>query len=385
MKKRTKLIVAITSIKRVIKVFTGPFLIAFILNISEGSIVELSIFNIIFYLIIGVTSFCLGFSLKKTSKLMYYKLGIAINIIVIGMLALGVNHLALIAFLLGVATAFYYMPFNIMISKLIANNERPKFEAAVGMISTIIAVIIPVILGILITITSFQTTALLIAFLCLVQIVLALKLTDEEAVTRRSFNIKSFFNYIKNKKQVITILKMDMISGLAWSGGLLELLATVLIIYQFKTDFNLGLFTSLFALLSFLTYYIIGKLQSKYYKIVLICTIIGCIINLIAIMSGLNLVTIIIYNIFVATLLKAVSRIHVIRLFNITNKYHELDYYRTEYFVSREMILNTGRVLGFILLLVIGLLGDFYLIKSAIALISIFIVIVCIMGMSIRD
>lgn len=77
------------------------------------------------------------------------------------------------------------------------------------------------------------------------------------------------------------------------------------------------------------------------------------IISFLAILLKINFTTIIIYDIVYYTFMNIVLKITEIDLFDYSNKEPYKNKYNTEYFVFREIFLNTARTIGYVLLLLL--------------------------------
>lgn len=102
--------------------------------------------------------------------------------------------------------------------------------------------------------------------------------------------------------------------------GALKILITLLIINAFKTDLNLGIFSSISSLLTI----IFQHIYTKYYKnkndknIIVVCTIIP-VVSLILLLILKNNVALCLYYFCYSSLVGALNFIIDIRLFNLSN------------------------------------------------------------------
>ena len=63
------------------------------------------------------------------------------------------------------------------------------------------------------------------------------------------------------------------------------------------------------------------------------------------------MITVVFYNIAYYVFMNIILKITEVNLFDYSNKKSFKDDYNTEYFIFRELFLNTGRTLGYVLLL----------------------------------
>jgi len=106
-------------------------------------------------------------------------------------------------------------------------------------------------------------------------------------------------------------------------------------------------------------------LFGKYYtknktNTILNISMLTVIISFIFILISLNKTTVIIYNFIYYIFIQLIYTITDIRLYNYSNKPPFDKMLNTEYFIFRELSLNTGRVVGYaILLLIIELIRKY--------------------------
>ena len=159
--------------------------------------------------------------------------------------------------------------------------------------------------------------------------------------------------------------------------GSLEKLKTILIIQSLKTDLNLGIITSLATILSIITI----KIYSKIYKekndknIILLSSILP-VISVFIIFFIKNPFTIILYNIFYTVFTTLLHLTANIRLFNISDSKIIDKNNQCEFFTLREITLNIGRILGFIVMYLISKTNNEILLNSNLLLLTVLIVLI---------
>lgn len=137
----------------------------------------------------------------------------------------------------------------------------------------------------------------------------------------------------------------------------MSLVVSLLIIYQTNNEFELGSWTSLFSLFTIIAMYLFGKYYNKSKKkIILICSLIATLISFVAILYEVNMTNVVIYNIVYYVFMNIILKVTEVDLFDYSNKESYKTIFNTEYFIFRELFLNIGRTLGYIiLLLLVGL------------------------------
>lgn len=350
---------------KIINIFLGPFLVAYFIKISTQTIVDLSIFNILNYMSLCFFGIIVGYVTERKHSLGAFRLGVALRFIYILMIMLLGSkityHFGLIAFVYGFSSMFYHLPFNLYHTDCVENSERNDFEFKINAAKNLLSILVPFLLGAIITTTNYQLTAIIILMFSVTQIVSSFYLKALPTSDNKYDLFGALKKFIKDK-QISKMLLADYLNGLTFSDGVLSTVITVLIMYSFKSDFKLGIINSITAILSLIIIY----LYSKYYKgkddKKIIC-ISGLLIFFSMILLSLKLsnFTVILYNVIFEVLgVGLLTFIYGLRLFNLA-KDKIADKEKTEYWVVRELSLNIGRVTGYLLLLIIGILGLKYL------------------------
>ena len=139
--------------------------------------------------------------------------------------------------------------------------------------------------------------------------------------------------------------------------GSLKILITLLIINAFKTDFNLGIFSSISSLLTIIFQYI----YTKYYRnkndknMIVICAAVP-VISLILLLIINNNIALCLYYFCYSSLVGVLNFVIDIRLFNLSNIPLIKNDNQMEFWSLREVVLNFGRIISYILLLMVSLI-----------------------------
>lgn len=73
-----------------------------------------------------------------------------------------INYLGLISILYGVSSSAYWFLYNLFVINRIDNNYRTEYTVKSKIISSIIGVLCPILLGSLITVTNYELIAIII-------------------------------------------------------------------------------------------------------------------------------------------------------------------------------------------------------------------------------
>lgn len=342
------------SIGKIISIFLDTFLAAYFYKISKQNIFYLSIYNIIGWIVATIGAFIVADIIKRKNKVILYRFGIFIKSLYICLIiVLGnkiINYVYIIGIMYGISTATTGFPFNMIESENISIKERSKYIGYASVATEIISLIIPILLGAYITVTSYEISAILIFIFSILKLILSFKIKNKNVQTKK-VNLKGFVNILKQDVTLKKLYTIEFFKGIN-RYGVMSLVVSLLIIYQTSNELELGSWTSLFSLFTIIAMYLFGKYYNKTKKRKLLLTsLIAMLISFCFILCNINMLTIILYNIAYYVFMNIILKITEVNLFDYSNKEPFKYQFNTEYFIFRELFLNIGRVLGYIVLL----------------------------------
>ena len=369
--------IIIAIMKKIMVIFLGPFLTAYFIKTSQESIIDLSIYYIFSYILLAIGTFIVANIIKNKFRIGMFRIGVILNFFyIMSIIVLKekiINHLEIISVLYGISSSAYWFP---------DNNERTEYTVKSKIVSSVIGILCPILLGSIITATNYELTAVIILFISLIQIILSFMLMPKEEKNLPKFNFKNTWNKLKNNKQIRKMSIVEFFIGMNVSDGVLEVLMTVLIFNSFKTNMNLGIITSITTVLSMICVHMYGKIYKNRddKKIIIISSILP-VISVLILLVWRNNITVIIYNVCYVIFTSLLTLTREIRLFNLSDSYIVDKNNQCEFFAIREGILNCGRVFGYLMLLLAGVSGSNLVLNVVMVLLTLSIFI---MGLNIR-
>lgn len=82
-KQEANIIITINAMRKVIGLFLGPFLTAYFIKKSQESIIDISVYNIFSYILLGIGSFIVASIIKNKFRIGMFRIGVVLNIIMI--------------------------------------------------------------------------------------------------------------------------------------------------------------------------------------------------------------------------------------------------------------------------------------------------------------
>lgn len=380
MSKNANLLLIINTIRKIIEIFLGPFLTAYLFKVAVENIKIISIYNIFSYVALFIIAIIIGKILKNKYEMPIFRIGMISKFVQLLILIIIknniVNYIWIIAIIAGFSMETWSFPLNLFSSKLVTNNEKKTFVIYKTILNNLVKILVPFLLGSIITIKSFETTAIIILILSFIQILLSfkIKLDKQNNNSNKKLNIIKEINHIKQNKKLKKFYMMKFFKGMAYEGAL-DTAVTLLIIISFKSNFSLGIVTSITSILAMFSSFIYKKINNlKTMKIIFIisCTIIF--ISSILLVFITNSYTIIAYNIIFAFFLQFIIIAEEVQSLKFTNSNVINNTNVVETYVLLEMFLNVGRIISYILLLIVGIYNNLYLLEILIIFLVISII-----------
>ena len=385
-KQEGNIIIAISTFKKIISIFLGPFLTAYFIKTSKESLIDLSLYHIFSHVLLTIGAFAVANIIKNKFRIGMFRIGVISNLFYIMAIIILkqniINHLVLISILYGISASTYWFPYNLFVTNRIDNKERTNYTVKAKIVSSLTRIICPFLLGSIITATNYELTAIIILFVTIIQIILSFLLEPEREENLTKINYKNTFKELKDNEPIRRLLKVEFLAGMNNSDTALEILITILIFNSFKTNLNLGLINSITAILSMVAVKIYGKkYKNKNDKNIITISSIMPVIAIFLLLIWKNNITIIIYNIFYVILVAILTLTRDIRLWNISDSSIVKKENQCEFLVMREAVLNLGRILGYLMLLIAGLCNSNILLNIILILLTLSMPI---MGINIR-
>lgn len=369
MSKNTNLLLVINTIRKIIDIFLGPFLTAYLFKVAVENIKIISMYNILSYIAISVVALIIGRILKNKYQMQIFRIGMISKFIQLAILIiLGdnvVNYIWILAIVAGFSMETWSFPLNLFSSKLVSNDEKKDFIVYKTFLNNLVKVLIPFLLGSIISIKSFETTTIIIFILSFIQILLSFKMKFKMKNNNenKKLDIIKEVNHIKNNIKLQRFYKMKFFKGMAYEGAL-DTAVTLLIIMSFDSDFSLGVITSIISLLAMLSSYVYKKFKNQEkMKLLIIVSYVIILISSIVLVFITNRYTIVGYNLIFAFFLQFIMVSEEVQTLKFINSDVINDSNRVETYMLLEMFLNIGRIISYILLFVVGIYNNLYLLE----------------------
>lgn len=364
----------------IVSLFGETFLIAYFLQISNENIVQVSMFYMILYSLLAFGSFALGNIMKSNpfKRVIIYRFGIIIKSIYILLIVLFKEKISeyfiFVAIFYGIAESLYWSAHDVMNMEIVDNNNRRNYMTTKRILSKLINIIVPIILGTSIELKSFTSISIYIFVLTLFQIVISLCIDVNKFEIRgkkEEYSLKSFMKElsISQKEKLKKVYKLSFLYGVMMDT--IRVLVIIVTIMTFKTSLNLGILTTIFSICTMMALYIFNKFyKNKYLKPLLICCSVPAVLGVVGLLLNINKTTLIIYNFTYSITVYILEVMFKIKTDNIVKEYN-IEKWIVEYHTYIDFFMESGRIIGFLLMLIIGLLNNIIYFKILLLIVTI--------------
>lgn len=354
-----KAIFLINILKNIIDVYFDTFFVMYFFQVANYEVGPLAKYYITLYLFIGIGFILIRKAIKKNIKVPYLRLGISMQALYIALIMLLkeniINYILIVGILKGLAEGLYFFPKNLLYSDKISNADRQKFHGMVNTVNKIIAILIPLLLGILLSFMSYTDLGKIFFMLFIIMFLITFWLKDDKYVDKK-FEMKKFVSLVKTNKNIVYSLLVPILSGLTYSSGVMGLVVTLFKINVFKTNLNLGFVDSVTAVLSLIVCILYSaKIKEKSFKCISYFSgfISFWVLILFAFFPKVEmLIVFLLVRYSFILIVSLISEYVTVNLANCEELKREL---KPEYFLARDVLFSISRSIGYIIILLVVL------------------------------
>lgn len=338
-------------LKEILASFVDSFLVLYFLDVSDHNILPLGIYKLVAVVSIYSVIFLTKNLAKSSHRVNLMRIGIILDFIYFLTIILLkdkiIDYIYLVGLLYGLEEGFYYSVYNMLQSDGVKNEERAKFIGTCTATQSILSILFPLLFGSLIYATGFLKSLIIVLIIVLLRIILSFIFKDKNIPESNKVNFKEYFKLMKNDKRFKRLGIVEIFNGITYSEGAFSYIVTIYIIKVFSNSFSLGVFTSIFSVITFMIGILFAKFIKKgqYIPAIKISTTLT-VVSLCFMIFKCNATTIIMFNLFQTisrTIIELVNENNQTNLCNIEKIRKE---YKVEYWLTFETYLVVGRIIG---------------------------------------
>ena len=374
-----RLLIVFSSLRNVTDLFLGTFLISFIMSLSSEQILSVSMYKLFEY-----AATCAGFFLfagwcKRYNKVAVFALNQIPKIALLyAIVALGddvVRYIMPLGLLYGLGASMYHLPMNVMIGEKSTSQTLGHYIGTKTAINYGVKVLVPITLGFFIDMGSYVQVANVLLILSILELFLMAFLSPSRHRSRAPVDFRGFFRCMMRFPVIRNLFAMEIMRGFGM--GLLTSVITMYTVYMFKTDLNLGIFTTLFSVCSIITSWLAGRFgRPRYYPYMILGAMFVILLGISVFVWQTTPITFLVYNFVYATAIVLLDHMCSVNMFKLSSSKCVTANHKIEYFVFRDFALFIGRWIGYVGLMYIGVFGGYPWLRWYLVIITLSIMMV---------
>ena len=261
----TKFIAIIAFLRKFIHIFFSIFFNIYILKIVNNDlnfILKYTLYSVVLGVILEyiILKKINSQNAKNIYRISFPLLTICIIILLIFKENI-VKYIYLLKTLHTLASFCYAAPHELMIIGSSSNKSMSSFLANLHILENISTILTPIFSGFVIEKLSYNVFFILLIIETLIIILVSFKIKDF-TVNDKNLDMKTYFKKVKKENHLKNIYKCMFFRRISSQGAMTELLPIVLFL-KLGTEFSLGTYNSIFALISILSLYILKIINKK--------------------------------------------------------------------------------------------------------------------------
>ncbi|MCL1785775.1 MAG: hypothetical protein FWG39_01320 [Alphaproteobacteria bacterium] len=385
----SKLLLAIHSLHKISSLFLGTFLISFIMQNSVNEILSVSLYELFTHMALGVGFFILADWVKRKDKVSVFKLNLIPKIICLGAIVFLkesiIHYIVPLAIVYGMHVALYWSPLHVMTGEKIPADLMSRFVSYRSLVSRVTKVVAPLILGLFITAGSYEDMAVALLVLCFVEFGLMFFMKPSMHRLKKKVDLFGFWRCMMRFPVIRRLFFIETLRGFSIDGAL----GTIVImytVYMFKTDLNLGIFTTIFSIFAIGTAFLFGRFGRKSaFSRLMFASTLAALCSLALFVTYTSEITFLIYNFVYVTAIAVMDIIAETNMYCLSKSKCVTKNHKVEYFLFRESALNAGRTVAYTSLFLVGIFGGYEWLRWYLVVLTAAIVMVGFMSIRINS
>lgn len=349
-------LVVLNNLKDIVRIFGNLFLSIYFFDITDGNLIQVLKYWLIYSASNLIYRYLICKWISTGNILKWYRFSLFANLITVSILLILreniINYIYLFALLQSFAISLYYATYENITCDINKNNSFKKYFSMDSLLSNTMSIIAPVCLGLIIEKFSYAVAFVVLLFITIGCFVLSMFL-NHETIECKKLEVFEYLKSIKNKKIFRQTLVQNFFDGFnTW--GPVGVLTTVILYSQISNEAIVGGMNSITNVIGVLFSLLCIKVIHKknFGKLIIPTTIIIFVLT-IPISIRFSLVLVCVYMVLnqigmVVTDINGNSLTYEL-LSQITD-----EKYQNDYLWNIQLIFDLGRIVGYVLVLLVA-------------------------------
>lgn len=367
------------TILSIVDLFISTFLVAYIYqycNSTYDYIFAVGQFYIANYGFNIIAIWLIGYIVERTNRVWMYRFSLVLELGVVLVAVFYGDKIAAIAWagglLRGVFESFYYSSYNTLKQEMVSRTSMQRFAVLLQAISKIVSIVVPIVLGTLISVSTYSNIAIYVAIICIIQIGISFGIRAHRPEGSK-LRVMGYNRAIAKNPEVKRIMRYVYLGCVIY--GLttcISILVNICVMFQFGSTFSLGAITSIISAVTMVVILLVGKFtkagkRSWLFAVSAILPFVGSLSFAIFPSQA----TLIIFN-----LLISIANVIYAAIFDVyrNGNLKEMGLYAeiTEHQTLCEVLFCISRVVSFALIMLLGALQNMTIFYVALVIFSSF-------------
>lgn len=346
-----KVLFILRILKNVLTGFVESFFVLYFLDVSDNNILPLGIYKLIAVTAIYGAIFFTRNLAKSKYRVHLMRVGIFLDLAYFCTIILLKNRLVdyiyIVGVLYGLEEGIYYSVYNMIESDEITNEERAGFTGTYTAVQAVLSIAFPLVFGSLIYANGFIKSLALVVAIVLIRIFFSLYLKPKGIPKEKKTNIKKYLQRTETIPLFKQLYITEFFYGVIFTEGAFAYIVTIYIVRVFSNSFSLGIFTSLFSLVTCVIGMLFAKCMKKeHYGPAIRISMVLTVICLIVMMMNCRAETIVLFNLFYTVSKTLGTLINENIQANLSNFENIRKEYKVEYWLANETCFFAARLIS---------------------------------------
>lgn len=376
--REVRLLITFSALRNITDLFLGTFLVSFIMHLSSSEIVSVSMYKLFEYAATCFGFFAFAHWCKRYNKVAVFAMNQMPKIILLLMIiTMGdgvIDYVIPMGLLCGIGAAMYHLPMNLMVGEKVPVASVPRYLGVKNTVIYIVKIVTPIVLGFFIDTGSYTEMAYVMLGVAFLELFLAMFLRPSRHRSRAPVDFGGFLRCMRRFGIIRQMFTMEVLRG--FGIGLLSTVIPMYIVYMFQTDFNLGIFTTIFSAFSITASWLFGRYGcGRVYRVLLPLCLLAIGVSMTLFIWDTVPLTFLLYNFVYSTAIVLLDLTCSSCIFSLSKSRCVTANHKIEYFVIRDFALFIGRWIGFTGLMYIGVFGGYAWLRWYLVLITLSIMV----------
>ena len=357
--KNATLLLSCLILNSITSIFIYTYLLAFILDVSSNGIINVAIFYLVLHVSMIILSWVIAPVLKKINKALALQIGIVFKFLFVLMAVLLkdsiIDYIYVIAICNALSEVMFWGGANPLQPMVTQNSSLSVFMSFNKIFGTIISLIVPIFMGFCIDQIGIHFISIAMTVLVAIQLTLAVMIKEKEDGKYTKLKYREFVTKAKKHyPEIKGIYINQFLYGICSNVSMLILYFTVI---TFGSNLSIGIFSTISSIMAIIILSVYN-VKKKWFNNFATAIISGILIafSITFIVVSLNQVSLTLFYVFWNISIVIPEIITGARRLNVT-KQRYLKQYNIENVTISETYLDLGRVVGELMLVLMGIIG----------------------------